>query len=172
MRSHPVCFYVARQMPLGYFDPLGLLKDADEETFVWWRTAESKHGRIAMLAVLGHITTASGVRVYPLPEAVEGVPGGLGAFFGPHALPVSGAMQIVLLIGLGEMGYTSRQAEIEKVHLDKSKWDAKTIDRKKAIELNNGRAAMMGIWGLVTHELIDGHPYVINGLIGLPSPTF
>ena len=41
------------QMPLGYFDPMGLLKDADEETFVWWRQAELKHGRIAQMAVLG-----------------------------------------------------------------------------------------------------------------------
>jgi hypothetical protein len=34
------------------------------------------------------------------------------------------------------------------------KLDAATKLKKRAIELNNGRAAMMGIWGLVTHEVM------------------
>ena len=51
--------------------------------------------------------------------------------------------------------------------MEKSKWSAATIASKKAVELNNGRAAMMGIWGLVTHEAINGKPYVINELLGM-----
>jgi len=46
--------------PLGYFDPLGLLKDADQTRFDRLRYVENKHGRIAMLAVLGHIVTTKG----------------------------------------------------------------------------------------------------------------
>jgi len=74
---------------------------------------------------------------------------------------------MLLTFGLLEMGFTSRQAEIEKIHLEKSKWDAKTIAQKKAIELNNGRAAQMGILGLMCHELVDGKPYIINELAGM-----
>ena len=43
------------QAPLGFFDPLGLLKDADEARFDQLRFVELKHGRIAMLGVLGHL---------------------------------------------------------------------------------------------------------------------
>ncbi len=46
---------IGAQMPLGYFDPIGLLKDADEPTFTFYRNVELKHGRIAMMAVLGNI---------------------------------------------------------------------------------------------------------------------
>lgn len=44
--------------PLGFFDPLGLLDDADQEYFNRLRYVELKHGRIAMLAVIGHLVTA------------------------------------------------------------------------------------------------------------------
>jgi len=51
------------QPPLGFWDPLGLLTDADQERFDRLRYVEVKHGRISMLAVLGHIVTASGYRL-------------------------------------------------------------------------------------------------------------
>jgi hypothetical protein len=161
---------VGAQAPLGYFDPLGLLDGADEEKFNHWRNAEAKHGRIAMAAVLGHIVTSAGVRLpgdIAFGKTFASVPSGLGAFFGPDAVPVEGQAQMLVMFAALEIGYTYRQAEIEQVHLKASNWDAKTIASKKAIEINNGRAAQMGILGLITHELIDGKPYVINELLGM-----
>ena len=40
--------------PFGFFDPLGLAPP-DKENFAKYRESEIKHGRIAMLAVLGVI---------------------------------------------------------------------------------------------------------------------
>merc|ERR1711933_344579 len=51
------------QAPLGFFDPLGLLDDADQERFARLRYVEIKHGRISMLAFLGQIITRAGIHL-------------------------------------------------------------------------------------------------------------
>jgi hypothetical protein len=107
--------------------------------------------------------TAAGVRIHPF----ESVPAGLKAITGEGHVPYAGLIQLMLFIGILDMGYTSREAEINEVHLKASKWDAKTIERRMAVELNNGRAAMMGISGLVYHECANGTPYIINELLGM-----
>jgi len=38
----------------------------------------------------------------------------------------------------------------------------------RAKELNNGRAAQMGILALMIHEKLDNNPYIINSLLGAP----
>ena len=50
------------QAPLGAFDPLDIMGDADQAKFDTWREIEIVHGRVAMLAVSGYLTTAAGIR--------------------------------------------------------------------------------------------------------------
>jgi len=157
---------IGAQMPLGFFDPLGLLKNADQERFDRLRTVEVKHGRIAMLAVLGHLVTTAGVR---LPGDIAfGVPyssmkTGLAAL---DTIPRGGLVQLLLFIGLIEMGFSEKQADIEATCEEKYK--SFCVDRRKSVELNNGRAAQMGILGLMVHEKLDNNPYIINALFGAP----
>lgn len=156
------------QPPLGYWDPMGILDDGEQATFDHFRYCEVKHGRIAMLAVLGHLVTGAGIRLpgniaYDLPYS--SMKAGVAVF---DTLPTAGFLQLFGFIGLLELGFNSRQEEIEKAQLKASKWDDATIRRKKAIELNNGRAAMMGIFGMVVHEKIDNNPYILNTLLGAP----
>ena len=159
------------QPPLGYFDPLGILADGDVERFNYWRGCEVKHGRIAMLAVLGRIVTAKGDR-FP-GEIAYGIPfssvkAGLAAF---GDIPPAGIMQPFFFIGLLEAGYATVKDDVEawcKKEMDNRKWSEATQKYKAAIELNNGRAAQMGILTLVVHEYLNNDPYVINSLIGLP----
>jgi hypothetical protein len=49
-------------------------------------------------------------------------------------------------------------------------WDEKKLNSKKSIELNNGRAAQMGILALMVHEQLNNDPYIINSLLGAPVP--
>ena len=161
---------IGAQPPLGFWDPLGLLKDADQARFDRLRTVETKHGRIAMLAILGHLVTSAGIRLpgdiaYGLPFA--SMKTGLAAF---DTIPAAGTAQVVAFIGLIELGYAARKDDIEAAQLKASGWDQETIDRKLAIELNNGRAAQMGILALMVHEKLNNDPYVINTLLGAPVP--
>jgi hypothetical protein len=169
---------IGAQPPLGFWDPLNLLEDADQERFDRLRYVEVKHGRISMLAVAGHIATTAGDRL-PF-DVAPGVPfssmkAGLAVF---DTLPLGGVIQTVLFIGLLELGFGLRQADIEEaceqfrenlpaVSEEAGGFD---LDYKKAIELNNGRAAQMGILALMVHEKLDNNPYVINSLLGSPVP--
>ncbi len=53
--------------------------------------------------------------------------------------------------------------------MDSWKWSDAKKKSKYTIELNNGRAAQMGILGLMVHEKIGDHnPYVLNAIFGAP----
>jgi len=168
---------IGAQPPLGYFDPLGLLTDADVARFNRLRYVELKHGRIAMLAVLGHIVTTGGVR---LPGAVsysglrfEDVPSGIAAL---GKVPAAGIAQIVAFIGFLELAVMKDITGGEFVGDFRNDafdlgWDTfspEEQERKRGIELNNGRAAMMGILALMVHEKLNNDPYIINSLVGYP----
>jgi len=170
---------IGAQAPLGLFDPLGLVRDGDEDKFNRLRYVELKHGRISMLAVLGHIVTSSGTR---LPGDIdfsgtsfESIPGGLGAL---SVIPAAGLAQIFAFIGFLELsvmkdvtGDAEFGGDFRNGALDFG-WDTfspEEQERKRGIELNNGRAAMMGILALMVHEELPSHdPYMINALLGAP----
>ena len=149
------------QPPLGFFDPLGLVADGDQEKFDRLRYVEIKHGRISMLAVVGYLTTEAGVR---LPGTIDysglkfsDIPGGFGAI---SAIPAGGLLQLLFFIGLlessvmkditgGEFVGDFRNGYID---FGWDSFDEETKLKKRAIELNQGRAAQMGILALMVHE--------------------
>ena len=159
---------IGAQPPLGFWDPLGLLTNADQARFDRLRTVETKHGRIAQLAILGHLVTTAG---YRLPTSLtpgydlSKVGAGLKAL---TDLPVEAIFGTLLTVALIEGGFAARKEEIEEAQLKASGWDEETINRKLAIELNNGRAAQAGILALIVHEKLNNDPYVINSLLGYP----
>ena len=159
---------IGAQAPLGFWDPLNFLEGADQAKFDRLREVETKHGRIAQLAILGHIVTTAGYRI---PESITPgtdftkIPAGLAAL---SALPADAIFGTLLTVALIEGGFAARKSDIEAAQIKASGWDQETLDRKLAIELNNGRAAQMGILGLMVHEKLDNNPYIINSLLGSP----
>jgi len=150
------------QAPLGFFDPLGMLNDADQERFDRLRLVELKHGRVSMLAVVGYLTTASG---YRFPNFPADVPAGFGAWKalgssddGKAILAQMMAFFAVAEIVNRDADWLDNEAEFVgdfrngKLDFGWDKFDDATKLRKRAIELNNGRAAQMGILGLMVHE--------------------
>lgn len=147
--------------PLGLFDPLGLLTEGNQETFDDLREKEIKHGRVSMLAVVGYLVTAAGIR-FP---GAEDIPDGLAAFGtllaskdGMNVLGQMTAFFIVAEICNRDAPWIDNKAEFVGDYRNGALdfgWDNLSPElkfKKRTIELNNGRAAMMGIWGLVIHE--------------------
>lgn len=149
------------QQPLGYFDPLGLTKgDISQERFDEIRYCELKHGRVAMLAFMGNLFVLGGNRFPGMLSTSDDISFADMPSHGLEALskvPGEGISQILGFIFIMEVGMTSRLNEGEfkgdfttVIDFGWDKWDAETKAQKRAIELNNGRAAMMGITGLVS----------------------
>jgi hypothetical protein len=140
---------------------LGLVADGDQEKFDRLRYVEIKHGRICMLAVVGYLTTEAGVR---LPgnidysgKAFADIPGGFAAL---SEIPAAGLCQLLFFIGLLEAsvmkditgGEFVGDFRNDYIDFGWDTFDEETKLKKRAIELNQGRAAQMGILALMVHE--------------------
>merc|ERR1711957_276551 len=143
------------------------------ETFDRLRYVEVKHGRISMLAVVGYLVQEAGVR---LPGSIDhggtsfaSIPNGFAAF---KAIPAGGLVQLLLFIGLLEssvMRDLAGDAEFntdfrnDAIDYGWDTFDEETQLQKRAIEINQGRAAMMGILALMVHEQLGvSHPCCLN----------
>jgi hypothetical protein len=155
------------QEPLGFFDPLNLLEDADQSKFDQFRAAELKHGRVCQLAFVGYLTTWSGLR---LPGALGDVnfadiPAGHPAVF---KVPVAGLIQILAFVGYLEIFAFKQQEGSYPGDFTASAFpvgflganDEASQSKLRAQELNQGRAAQMGVLALLFHEQINGKPFI------------
>ena len=156
------------QEPLGLWDPMGLLNGADEERFERLRYVEIKHGRISMLAFLGQIVTRAGIHlpgsINYAGDSFDSFPNGIAALVGPNSIPTAGLVQLIAFVGLLECSVmrdiegTGNEfvGDFRNGYIDFG-WDEFDEEEKlfkRGVELNNGRAAMLGILGLMVHEEI------------------
>ena len=158
--------------PLGVWDPFGFLADGTQETLDHYREVELRHGRCAMLAVTGWLTTAAGVRL----PGMEEMPYGFKAITEVENLPaeVRGVLPLtlgtvwVLTFAMQDLKGTSEFVGDYRNGFIDFGWDKQSDEwkmNKRRIELNNGRAAQMGILGIMVHEQLGN-----LGSIGLPTP--
>jgi hypothetical protein len=154
---------IGAQVPLGFFDPLGMVADGNQVKFDRLRYVEIKHGRISMLAVAGYLTAESGIR---LPGDIDfnglafaDVPNGFAALDtiqGPGIAQIIGFIGFLEAVVMKDIKGTGNEfvGDFRNGALDFG-WDLfdeETQRSKRGIELNNGRAAQMGILALMVHE--------------------
>jgi light-harvesting complex I chlorophyll a/b binding protein 1 len=171
--------------PLGRWDPLQI-REQGPARYRRFVEMEIKHGRLAMAGFLGVITTYSGVRFpgYLSTSAnikFSDIPG--GAISSWAALPTAAWFQIVLFISFCEINFLKQDPNKEPgdvvpegipwarypdgydVYLGDGSTKQVGADElilgrtwKLNAERNNGRAAMMGITGMIIHEALTGNP--------------
>lgn len=142
-----------------FWDPAGLSKNIDRETFRQYRAAELKHGRICMLAVFGLIVQ----HFWKWPK-LENVPSGVGAA-NPADNPAAPILGLIfMLAGIIEYNTTDDDREpgdlgdpfeiIELAGYNPNQADDVTLWRNR--ELNHCRLAMVGFLGSVAAESATG----------------
>jgi len=170
------------------WDPLDIAGSVGDEALMWFRAAELKHGRVAMLASVGYLIGAAGI-TFPgeIAKGVSFASVGEGGVFGAWSnVPEAGKLQILGIIFMLELSTESKKphymrggvpGKIDSLPFDgvqgiwapKIKfWDplgfmgALTPEqkaRKRKAELKNGRLAMIGIISfLVGHNLPGAVP--------------
>eukprot|EP00523_Entomoneis_sp_CCMP467_P002891 CAMPEP_0168744874 /NCGR_PEP_ID=MMETSP0724-20121128/14320_1 /TAXON_ID=265536 /ORGANISM="Amphiprora sp., Strain CCMP467" /LENGTH=196 /DNA_ID=CAMNT_0008792555 /DNA_START=25 /DNA_END=615 /DNA_ORIENTATION=+ len=142
------------------FDPLGLATTY-EPFLPFFREAELRHGRTAMLAVLGMIVPDF-VRIPGEPYSFEAVPKTVDAH---DALIGTSMQQLLIWISLWDTIVTApavaatMKGEREPGDFAWDTWkpkDEATFKEKQESELRNGRLAMMAFSGIVTQSVLTG----------------
>lgn len=93
--------------------------------------------------------------------------------FHPQMGPL-GIAQIVAFIGFLELAVMKQKpgsfpGDMSLINPFEKQWESfseETKLKKRAIELNNGRAAQMGILAIMIHDEMSGQPYIINNILG------
>ena len=161
------------QAPVGFFDPLGLSSNIDQETFDYYRAAEIKHGRVAQLAVIGYIVP----EIYKFPGDIapgisfSSIPNGVAAI---QAVPALGWIQIFFLIGFVDFRLSTGKSAFPFAYEAGVKTfpDAESKEKAEAQEIAHGRLAQLAILELLRHDsqnfvagsAFDGLDTLITGL--------
>jgi len=165
--------------PIPNFDPLGLATWGSDETLLWFRAAELKHSRCAMIATTGYIVNAMGIHFPGMLSPSDNVSfeelSKLKPLDAWDSVPDSGKAQILFTIFIAELVTESKGTHYMKggdmpgmvfPPIDFSNVDSTTLERKRISELNNGRLAMIAIMSFFCAVHVPGS---VPALVGNPA---
>jgi len=152
--------------PVGFWDPLGFSKDADEKKMRFLRFIELKNGRLAMLATLGMIVAE---QFHPFLEPAT-VPmtamqlNNFALYFIMRLLAILEGVAFYLYFGPENKKYNAD--EVPGAFPGPEGWDPLNLkpndpEKFKTLqnqEINNGRLAMLAAAGILAQEGVTGVP--------------
>merc|ERR1711865_132194 len=128
------------------WDPLKLSQNMDEGNLNLVRAAELKHCRVAMLATVGWVWTATGAHFEGMLSTSAGISFASLAALDPltaaSKVPPAGIWQMIVAIGTLEVFWENK--------------DPAKFRELQLAELKNGRLAMIGIISFATAEALPG----------------
>lgn len=161
---------------IGLFDPFGLADMGSDSTLAWFRAAELKHSRVAMLATAGYLAQASGLHFPGMLSVDEGVSfeslSAMKPFDAWEAVPEGGQQQIIGAILLTEIITESQGTHYTKggdlptvvfPPFTIGTNDAAKLRVRQDVELTNGRLAMIGIMSFVAAANVPGSVPFLEG---------
>jgi len=160
--------------PAKYFDPLRISNLGDDSTLNWFRAAELKHSRVAMLATTGYLVQGAGFHfpgMLSSDVSFESL-SKMNPFDAWEAVPLAGKAQIIGTIFVAELSTESKAThytkggplpEIVFPKFDFSNIDPAVLEKKRCRELNNGRLAMIGIMSFIAANNIAGSVPALTG---------
>merc|ERR1712127_10127 len=161
-------------LPLPKFDPMGLATVGSDETLAWFRAAELKHSRVAMVATTGFLVNAAGLHFPGMLSSdisFESL-SAMKPIDAWAAVPDAGKAQILGTIFIAELVTESKGVHYTKggslptivfPQIDFSGVDAATLKKKQDAELNNGRLAMISIMSFCAAANIPGSVPALEG---------
>lgn len=163
-------------MPWKGFDPLGLATLGSESTLAWFRAAELKHSRVAMLATTGYLVQGAG---WHFPGMLSGDVSfeslsAMKPLDAWDAVPDNGKAQIYFTIFFAEVvsEYTgthyTKGGDLPTIVFPPVNFapsDPEKMKIQQSRELNNGRLSMIAIMSFVAAANIPGS---VPALIGNP----
>jgi hypothetical protein len=176
--------------PAPQFDPFNFAEGTPLNTMKQWREAETQHGRVAMLAVLGLLVTEEPIEFHPLFEAYEKDIGpAIRHLDEVDATSPFALAGLTLLIGSLEWnralkGFSKPEGEFSFQQLNDDYYpgdigfdplglkptDPEEFATIQTKELQNGRLAMLGAAGIIAQELVNGKEIFVN--LGLAQDRF
>jgi light-harvesting complex I chlorophyll a/b binding protein 1 len=139
----------------GAFDPLGFSKD--EDALYRYRQVELKHGRVAMLAVLGVIVQ----NYFQLPDPVFSLGDHPQLAFAkvfaerPVAIWQIAAFASAIELTIGKQDASKAPGDFDFGAAFRGS-DEEYYEKLQLKELKNGRLAMLGITGMFVQEAVSG----------------
>jgi len=163
--------------PLKNFDPLRFSQIGDDSTLAWFRAAELKHSRVAMLATTGYLVQGAGIHFPGMLSSNVSFEdlSKMNPFDAWDAVPDAGKAQIIGTIFVAELATEAKPVhytkggplpEIVFPQFDFSNIDPAVLEKKRCRELNNGRLAMIGIMSFIAANNIPGS---VPSLVGNPA---